>query len=748
MRNHPIAFLALMAAFSTVTAAEASKDAPLQWEPLHEPCCGGCVSSLAISPHDGRRVLVGGDMLGAGLSEDGGETWQSTFGFSNWEIADFTFHPREARTVWAGTMGGPYRSADGGRNWQVQRSGLPPASDRIFTAPIQKVLFDPNDARRLLAFGGSHRGWFAKEKPLWGAVWESRDGGGHWQQIATIGGGANIGAAAFGAGRSDVVYVAARASLGAPGQRRLPGDNVQGGVYVSRDGGKTWTARNQGLPHTEIHRLVCHPRDSETLWVALGTYQDGRDQKIQTGGIFRSTDGGATWTPCLNGLSQEHGKDRNRTSSYRTLAVAPSDPKILLTADVHWGVAKTYRSVDGGDEWQPVFGPRLGDCAYADATGAIMSVIEFDPSDARVAFMANSANIVRTRDGGKSWADVTCQHHDAARPGRWRGRGYSGLCTVDFAFNPLDPRHAVILAMDDGKFWQSRDQLRSWRWAGEGIDHNGGGNGVTFAGPGGKTMYATFGQHDVFRGIAKTTDGGQTWKLLAGPARGLPEIGHSAGNGRWPAAGVYALPGQPEVVWATAEQKLYHSTDGGERWRVVHDGPVGWIAALPDVPRSFYLTGGEKGIYFTSDGERFQLLPRPNGSPRFNADPWNTRITLDRQSPPRLYVAAGYGSGLWRWEEAGGWTQLKADRYISNVAVDPTDSRRIAVSTEWSAWSDVTRASGVWTSEDGGDSWKQQNGGLPCLRGRVIAINPHDPEQLIFGSDGRGYFVTCWPKRK
>ncbi|PIW12913.1 MAG: hypothetical protein COW34_12515, partial [Armatimonadetes bacterium CG17_big_fil_post_rev_8_21_14_2_50_66_6] len=88
----------------------------LHWAPLYEPGCGGWITSVAVSPHDSKRVLVGGDVMGVGVSEDGGDSWQSTFGFRMWEINDFTFHPTDPKVIWVGTLGGPYVSTDGGRN--------------------------------------------------------------------------------------------------------------------------------------------------------------------------------------------------------------------------------------------------------------------------------------------------------------------------------------------------------------------------------------------------------------------------------------------------------------------------------------------------------------------------------------------------------------------------------------------------------------------------------------------------------
>src|SRR3569833_2829550 len=125
-------------------------------------------------------LLASGDMLGAGLSDDGGKSWQPTFGFSSWEMADFTFDPRNPNLVWVGSMSGPYLSRDGGHHWEARRGGMPaPASDS-YTAPVEKVLFDPANPGHLLAFGGSSRFWHTPGRPLRGVVWVSRDDGAKW----------------------------------------------------------------------------------------------------------------------------------------------------------------------------------------------------------------------------------------------------------------------------------------------------------------------------------------------------------------------------------------------------------------------------------------------------------------------------------------------------------------------------------------------------------------------------------------
>ncbi len=686
------------------------KDTPsIQWSPLYEPGCGGWLTSVAISPHNPKHVLLGGDMLGIGLSTDGGDNWQSTFGLPSWEIADFTFHPASPHTVWVGTMSGPCVSNDGGRHWRLMRNGFPPVSDWHYSAPIQKVLIYPQDPQHLLAFGGSHRQWYSPGKPMWGGVWESRDGGGTWKHLSTVSPDGNI-VAVEPAGRTFRTFYVAVAGAG---------------VFCSTDGGRTWEPRNNGLPHLQVMDIAVHPQRPEVLWAAMSNYQSSPGQPVLPGGIYRSTDGGKSWYPATDGLSTESSADPNFTARYEAIAVAPSNPAILLTADTAWDGSTLYRSTDGGRTWRAILRRQDVDCAYPAGLGA--TVIEFAPHSADVAFVAGSEYALRTRDGGKTWSDVTAFR---TKSGTWRGRGYSGLCCVNFRFNPHNPRHAVLLAMDHGNFCQSRDGLQSWTWGGDGMPLWGGGRDVAFGDAGGNVMFVTLGQSGNFEGIARTRDGGKTWTLLAGAQHGLPERYARAEVG-----GIYCTSARE--VWAVVGGKLYHSEDGGDHWRVIHEGPgLTWITAT-SVPRTFTVCG-ESGVWRTRDGKRFEPIP---GAPKPS-----TWVAVDPRNPNRIYVTSWRNAeqgGLWRYE-GGKWTRLHKDRYIARVAICPSNPGRLAVATNDHPYHDVCFATGVWVSADGGRTWSQQNRGLPCLRGEVITFNPHDPQQLIFGSMGRGFFVGRW----
>ncbi|MFZ4507585.1 MAG: hypothetical protein ACOYON_07810 [Fimbriimonas sp.] len=672
------------------------------WKPLGEPGSGGWVTSLSMSPYDPKRVLIGGDMLGVGLSLDRGESWGATSGFRSWEIAEFTWHPTDPKTVWVGTMSGPYKSEDGGQTWQEKRKGFPEASSGFYSAPIQVVLFDPTDAKRLLAFGGSHREWSSPGNPQWGAVWESKDEGNSWSKLSDLksgaGAGLNIVAARY-SGKS--IFVAA---LGE-------------GVHASEDGGKTWEARNGGLPHLRVKGLVANSKNPRQLWASLDCLPKGDD--VLSGGVFRTLDGGLSWVPAQKGLRISNGKDGNLTPRYPALAISASDPNRLLTSDTAWDNGVIYITKDGGTSWQ--LSAKRTDITMPLPAGLGQTVFTFDPVNANVAFAAGSEHVIRTTDGGALWSDV------ASRPGGngWRGRGFTGWVSTNFKFNPLVRDSAYFLGMDAANFWQTKDGRQSWTRGRTGLPDWGGARDVVFAGP--QTLFVTLGQGGNFDGIGRSTNGGVDWTVLAGDAHGLPPLG-SANSA---AIGLFVLPSSPNVVFATIGGKLYRTTNAGETWTKIHDGPgLSWIAGVPNQARRFFVAG-QQGLYRSDNGSDLNLVEDgPNDL---------SRIAVDAM--PTVYVTSWRSQGgLWRWQ-AGKWTKLLQDRMIGTVAVDPTNRNRIAVATDDHPYKDIADVSGVWVSTDAGATWKQLNEGLPMLRGNVLAFNPWKPGELVFGTGGRGFWV-------
>src|SRR5437588_5878831 len=128
----------LLAASLLVQAGACLARPPVRWDALHDVGNLGRVEAVEVSPFDARTIVAGGDVLGAGVTHDGGATWQQTLGFLNYQDNDITFHPSDPDTLWVGTLGGPYKSTDGGSHWALQRNGMPPLSTETISAPIQR----------------------------------------------------------------------------------------------------------------------------------------------------------------------------------------------------------------------------------------------------------------------------------------------------------------------------------------------------------------------------------------------------------------------------------------------------------------------------------------------------------------------------------------------------------------------------------------------------------------------------------
>jgi len=234
-----------------------------------------------------------------------------------------------------------------------------------------------------------------------------------------------------------------------------------------------------------------------------------------------------------------------------------------------------------------------------------------------------------------------------------------------------------------------------------------------------------------FDGIWKSTDAGDTWTLFDYTAfAGCTQFGGEPHD-------VYALPSTPNTAWVSAQFKLYQTTNGGTSWNQVFAvSGISTIAAASNSENTFYVNSVD-GVYKTTDGTNFNLMP---GSPMNGR-----RIHVDPNDDNVLYVTkfrTGDGEeGLWKYDGVS-WTMIRSDFYLFEMAVQPGNSQVIVAVTQDYPYHDVMEASGVWISTDGGTTWGQQNNGLPMTRHGCVAFNPHQPNQVVVGLEGRGFYKT------
>ena len=180
-----------------------------------------------------------------------------------------------------------------------------------------------------------------------GGIWKTESGGADWKNVSDgqIGVG-SIGAIDISNSHPDIIYAGT-------GEQALRGDVSHGdGVYKSTDGGKTWT--NVGLEETrQIAKLIIHPTDPNIVYVAaLGHFAGPNEER----GVFRTSDGGVSWKQVLY-------VDDNTGAVGLTLDESNPDRLIAGMWDVRrfpWGIRSAgpasgiYRSTNGGDTWEDI----------------------------------------------------------------------------------------------------------------------------------------------------------------------------------------------------------------------------------------------------------------------------------------------------------------------------------------------------------------------------------------------------------
>ncbi len=270
----------------------------------------------------------------------------------------------------------------------------------------ERSFFDGIEARNIGPFRGGRAMTVAgvRQDPhvyymgTTGGVWKTVNAGASWQPVSDDDfGSAAVGALAVAPSDPNVVF----AGMGESPFRNIASSQGDG-VYRSTDAGRSWQHVGFGDVR-QIGEIRIHPQDPETIWVAAqgNTYAPGDD-----GGIFRSRDGGDTWTRVLEPL--------NETTGAVDLALDMANPRILYAA--MWDNRRTawalrsggpgsgiWRSTDGGDSWErltedlPEGMGKIGVAASPARAGLVWAIVEAEGDD---------GGLYRSDDGGDSWSQV------------------------------------------------------------------------------------------------------------------------------------------------------------------------------------------------------------------------------------------------------------------------------------------------------------------------------------------------------
>lgn len=230
-----------------------------------------------------------------------------------------------------------------------------------------------------------------------GGLWKTTDAGQNWENV-TDGfiGSSSVGAVAVCEADPDVVYIGT-------GETQLRGNIMQGdGAYRSDDAGETW--EHIGLAETQnIARIRVHPTDCNTAWAAgFGKHSAENEER----GIFKTTDGGQSWTKVLYRDPRSGGVD---------ISVHPGNPDIVYAAlweawRSSWGMSSggpgsgLFRSTDGGENWTEItHAPGMPE-GIVGKIGVAVSPVDSDRVYAIVEH--DEGGVFRSDDGGDTWEHV------------------------------------------------------------------------------------------------------------------------------------------------------------------------------------------------------------------------------------------------------------------------------------------------------------------------------------------------------
>jgi photosystem II stability/assembly factor-like uncharacterized protein len=634
--------------------------------------------------------------VGAGTSQGSAGVWVPTKGPGGGPAMAVAVAPSAHDVVYAGTIGGIFRSTNAGRTWTSAGLTGPPSSTAAWPPSLPgatALVVDPRSPSTVYATRNDRwqNGGVTYTRPLF----KTTNGGRSWHTLAvkglpvaitpttlyaaaegnrllrTTNGGRSWASADEGLPRSYLWTFAYDPSHPANVFAAMGPD----GLFASEDGGAHWRPLRMGVPHSAVTAVAVSPASSQMIVAGADT------------GLMQSLDGGRTWR-MLDAAMGGHDRDRN----YMQVTSLLFDPQDVRTLYASTDCAGLFKSADGGARFLPVNSGLAPKCPW-DYSVAI------DPLTPRTLYAAEpQRGMLKSIDGGDRWqliddglniSSVTSVVVDPGRPktvyaaARTLGLFEStdagthwhslrtGLGRVDVvAVDPSDPQHLLAAGLG---LALSRDGGRTW------VHSTLGSRDVGDVVVDGNAALAAAGN-----GVYGSSDGGRSWRVLGPPALS-------------PVA-VALAPGHPLTLYAGGDGEgvsraggLYRSTDGGASWVRLTDAldvDVSAIAVDPRTPSTLYLGtfGAGGGIFESTDGGA--TWQRQSGSPA-----WHTRardgtrltptlgitsLVVDPAEPSTLYAATGW-DGVFRSSDSGRtWHRFDAglaSEAVSALALDPTGRR-------------------------------------------------------------------------
>jgi photosystem II stability/assembly factor-like uncharacterized protein len=676
---------------------------------------------------------------------------------------DFAVPENDVSTIYAAVgPSGLWKSEDAGLNWA-------PSFHKETTVSVGAVAVSPSHPD--IVWVGTGEATARNSVAPGDGVYKSEDAGRTWKNMG-LAETRFISRIVIDPADPDIVYVAA--------QGHLWGPNAERGVYRTLDGGRTWTKVLYVNPETGACDLVLDPSNSKILYAGMWEHRRW-PYFFRSGGpggaLFRTTDGGETWTALSDGLP-------SGSTGRIGLGVARSNPSLVYALIEAEGDRRgLYRSEDKGRTWR-----RACDRATYDQVNFrpfYYSRLTVDPTNELVVYVYSGSCYV-SRDAGKSFTQVfTGAHPD--HHAVW----------VD----PHDPKHVISgndggidISWDGGKralgvaaqpwaeVYNVAVDMRDPYYVNVGLQDNG-----NWLGPsntreragifnsqwlptgGGDGFYAQIDPVDwwiLFRNLQMGNI--ERHNLKTGESVGVrPEapLGEPPYRFNWNSP-IYLSPHDRSVLYFGGNF-LFKSTDRGSSWtKVSPDLTTNDPAKLKDSGGlTVDNTGAENhctiltisesplkaGVLWVGTDDGQVQVTRDGGAAWTNVtaaikglgpgDNWVTRVEASHFVEGGAYLTVSrhqvddYRPYIFKTEDFGRtWTSLRGDLpaygYLHTIRESPSNRDLLFAGSEF----------GLFVSGDGGRTWVPYRNDFPTVAVRDVMIHPREHD-LVIGTHGRGVWI-------
>jgi photosystem II stability/assembly factor-like uncharacterized protein len=628
--------------FGTLTISK-STDGGATWKRLPDPADtnpggpqGMFLTIDPVTPSTLYGVALNGEIL---KSTDAGESWITIkagpcCGFSLLDFLDsvpLSVDPVTPSTIYAGSFaaatglgpsnghGSISKSSDGGQTWRAIRVGIPTE------ARVRLLVVDPASPSNVYASYSNDGGW---------GIIKSTDAGETWRVLNSDFPSVNFW------GSPIVVDPQVPSTLYTgywdPGSAATQGKSREtfrlgagaGGILKSTNAGASWSPANAGRSLIDVRALAIDPVNSGTVYTATGT-----------DGVFKSVDSGASWTK-LAAFQFSPGIFALSGLAYvRSLLIDFTNPNILYAYTARAGGCSPsdnllFKSTDGGATWSDGASPPMSGCftvAETEGESGLLTVqtasqMVMDPTDPNTLYLGaeyieGGLGLFKSTDGGANWNNPVFDCCDAL---------------------VIDPSTPATVYGGSSGWWatpsgvfKSTDGGATWSRAGL----NSGVNVLALDATDPGTLYAAT-QVSVsgstgFGGLFKSTDGGANWFAINDGLTSLLDT-------RSPFTALLIDPGNSNVLYAgTSGYGVFRSTDGGAHWSPFNNGLTNLdvrVLALASGDPNALCAGTGSGIFvvnLTSDSIR---LPAPAAE--------GIRVTLRRNHGHGMRAAGHYRAVL------------------------------------------------------------------------------------------------------